>query len=81
MITAACVQYRVQQGHTVATKYLLKERERRESGRKEKRRKERVKKGLQVVFFSLQGIILEKLPILRILDILSKLMDFIFKEF
>lgn len=51
MITAACVQYRVQQGHTVATKYLLKERERRESGRKEKRRKERVKKGLQVVFF------------------------------
>lgn len=52
MITTVCVQCWIQQGHTVGIKYLLKERERRESGKKEKRRKERKKKGLQVSFFS-----------------------------
>lgn len=48
MITTMCVQYRLQQGYTVVTKYLLKERERRESGKKENRR---MKKGLQVGCF------------------------------
>lgn len=41
MITTVCVQYQVQQGHTVVTKYLLKERERRVSGRKKKRKNEK----------------------------------------